>query len=50
LPSSWLVNQRKVKTNNSKNMVNKNHPVDIPETYTVAYYNQETDQNLTAEE
>jgi len=31
-------------------MVNNNHPVDLPKTYTVSYYNAETDQNLTAEE
>jgi hypothetical protein len=29
---------------------NNNYPVDLPKTYTVAYYNSETDQNLTAEE
>ena len=33
-----------------KNMVNNNYPVDIPKTFTVSYYNPETDQNLTAEE
>jgi len=31
-------------------MVKNNHPVDIPKTYTVSYYNPETGQNLTTEE